>query len=85
MIAKATKKPLSKGVDQMRIPTETKSYDHTKLGGFQETSDLKTGQLATQLVAAAEFFCRKEGGVKGRSRHGLWRKSRDTHKVHLDF
>lgn len=46
----------------MRIPTETKSY---KAGRFpRNLSDLKTGQLATQLVAAAEFFCKKEGEGK---------------------
>lgn len=58
-LAKTRKKPLSKALDQMRIPTETKSY---KAGMFpRNLSDLKTGQLATQWVAAAELFCKKGG------------------------
>jgi len=46
----------------MRIPTETKSY---RDGRFpRNLSDFKTGQLATQLAAAAEIFCKKEGEGK---------------------
>lgn len=77
MVAKATKMPQFKGLDQMRIPTETKSY---KAGRFPRNFRFENREIGhPTIAAAAEFFCRKEGGVKGRSRHGLCMEEAKRH------
>lgn len=82
-IAKTSRKPLSKPVGQIRIPTETKSYKAVRFP--RNLSDLEMGQMATQLVAAAEFFSKKERKVKRSSKRCHWRKPGDTLWAHLHF